>query len=258
MESGDGLSLRFASAGAQRRRHHFRRNASARAPHSPLARGTRTTTFILRRFMFQARNGKPPMRLLQRLKTSSNAQFAAEATRTSDKVRRRSASMASQRVHPRRSPSMRRRRRRSMFSIRTPPSARPTRNLIPADRINAPTKFVKGRLIAVDCSRPPSAVLTVSSEAGMLKLHANDYRSLASHRDRRFLLRLARPPSHRELQAEQRKRRRPRLPRNALTICESAVQDETVILCRLQVFVRPNNSPEVWQAAFPKLLFLEI
>lgn len=40
------------------------------------------------------------------------------------------------------------------------------------------TKFVKGRLVAVDCSNAPSAVLTVNSEAGTLKLHAADYKSL--------------------------------------------------------------------------------
>jgi tetratricopeptide (TPR) repeat protein len=40
------------------------------------------------------------------------------------------------------------------------------------------TKFVRGRLVAVDCSHSPGAVLTVSSEAGTLKLHAADYKSL--------------------------------------------------------------------------------
>jgi tetratricopeptide (TPR) repeat protein len=40
------------------------------------------------------------------------------------------------------------------------------------------TKFVKGRLIAVDCSKAPAAILTVSSEAGLLKLRSADYRSL--------------------------------------------------------------------------------
>jgi tetratricopeptide (TPR) repeat protein len=40
------------------------------------------------------------------------------------------------------------------------------------------TKFVKGRLVAVDCSNAPAAILTVNSEAGVLKLHATDYRSL--------------------------------------------------------------------------------
>ncbi|MGH9496427.1 MAG: hypothetical protein ACRD3B_15610, partial [Candidatus Sulfotelmatobacter sp.] len=40
------------------------------------------------------------------------------------------------------------------------------------------TKFVKGRLVAVDCSKAPSAVLTVSSDSGTLKLRAADYKAL--------------------------------------------------------------------------------
>jgi len=40
------------------------------------------------------------------------------------------------------------------------------------------TKFVKGRLITVDCSEPPVAVLTVSAEGILLKLRAADYKSL--------------------------------------------------------------------------------
>jgi hypothetical protein len=41
-----------------------------------------------------------------------------------------------------------------------------------------PTKFFKGRLVAVDCSHPPAAVLTVSSETATLKLRATNYKSL--------------------------------------------------------------------------------
>jgi hypothetical protein len=41
-----------------------------------------------------------------------------------------------------------------------------------------PTKFVKGRLIAVDCSPAPAAVLTVVTEGIALKLRAADYKSL--------------------------------------------------------------------------------
>ncbi len=40
------------------------------------------------------------------------------------------------------------------------------------------TKFVKGRLLAVDCSKAPAAVLTIRSDAGTLKLHTTDYKSL--------------------------------------------------------------------------------
>lgn len=40
------------------------------------------------------------------------------------------------------------------------------------------TKYIRGRLVAVDCSKSPEAVLTVSSEGGTLKLRTADYRSL--------------------------------------------------------------------------------
>lgn len=46
----------------------------------------------------------------------------------------------------------------------------------PADQRSM--KFVRGRLVDVDCSKAPAAVLTVSSEVGTLKLHAADYKSI--------------------------------------------------------------------------------
>jgi tetratricopeptide (TPR) repeat protein len=46
----------------------------------------------------------------------------------------------------------------------------------PGDRRT--TKFVRGRLVAVDCSSPPMAILTVRSDAGTLKLRTADYKSL--------------------------------------------------------------------------------
>jgi len=41
-----------------------------------------------------------------------------------------------------------------------------------------PTKFIKGRLVAVDCSEAPSAILTVTAEGVVLKLRTADYKSL--------------------------------------------------------------------------------
>jgi hypothetical protein len=41
-----------------------------------------------------------------------------------------------------------------------------------------PMKFVQGRLVDVDCSQSPAAVLTVSSGAAVLKLRTADYKSL--------------------------------------------------------------------------------
>jgi len=46
----------------------------------------------------------------------------------------------------------------------------------PPDRRTS--KFVKGRLVTVDCSKAPAAVLTVHSDAGTLKLRTADYKSL--------------------------------------------------------------------------------
>jgi tetratricopeptide (TPR) repeat protein len=40
------------------------------------------------------------------------------------------------------------------------------------------TKFFKGRLIAVDCSQPPLAILTVTADGVALKLRARDFKSL--------------------------------------------------------------------------------
>jgi tetratricopeptide (TPR) repeat protein len=41
-----------------------------------------------------------------------------------------------------------------------------------------PTKFMKGRLVGVDCSQAPAAVLTVASGARSFKLRTPDYKSL--------------------------------------------------------------------------------
>ncbi|SPF31658.1 exported hypothetical protein [Candidatus Sulfotelmatobacter kueseliae] len=41
-----------------------------------------------------------------------------------------------------------------------------------------PTKFLKGRLVAVDCSTAPAAILTVTAEGIALKLRVADYKSL--------------------------------------------------------------------------------
>jgi hypothetical protein len=41
-----------------------------------------------------------------------------------------------------------------------------------------PTKFLKGRLLAVDCSQAPAAILTVTTEGVVLKLRTADYKSL--------------------------------------------------------------------------------
>ena len=41
-----------------------------------------------------------------------------------------------------------------------------------------PIQFLKGKIVAIDCSQPPTAVLTVSAGAKVLKLRTADYKSL--------------------------------------------------------------------------------
>jgi hypothetical protein len=41
-----------------------------------------------------------------------------------------------------------------------------------------PAKFARGRLVGVDCSQSPAAVLTVASGGVVLKLRTSDYKSL--------------------------------------------------------------------------------
>jgi tetratricopeptide (TPR) repeat protein len=41
-----------------------------------------------------------------------------------------------------------------------------------------PIQFLKGKIVVVDCSQPPSAILTVSAGAKVLKLRTADYKSL--------------------------------------------------------------------------------
>jgi len=47
---------------------------------------------------------------------------------------------------------------------------------LPADQRS--TKFVKGRLVSIDCSKSPAAMVLVRSDAGTLKLRVADYKSL--------------------------------------------------------------------------------
>lgn len=116
--------------------------------------------------------------LLDRLKTSSNPQIAAQANDLISQAGTErkygiplDAKGASQ---PKYAPQ------KSPFDVleedqakrETAESAGDT----PGDKRSM--KFAKGRLVAVDCSKPPAAVLTVSSESGTLKLRASDYKSI--------------------------------------------------------------------------------
>ena len=116
--------------------------------------------------------------LLTRLKSSSNPQIAAQSKEKLEQVATERkygipvASSASPRLAPQKSP----------FDVLEQDAAQraaavQTAQTTAAGDKRAP-KFLKAHLVAIDCSHPPAAIVTVSSEAGLLKLRAPDYKSL--------------------------------------------------------------------------------
>ena len=118
--------------------------------------------------------------LLERLKTSGNPQIAALARELIEQAgteRKYGIPVnAGSRAQPKLAPQ------KSPFDVLEEDAAKraATENSTPSGEPGdkRPTKFFKGRLIAVDCSQTPAAVLTVTSEHATLKLRATDYKSL--------------------------------------------------------------------------------
>jgi len=117
--------------------------------------------------------------LFDRLKTSGNPQVAAAARGELDRLTTEqkygisaASATASQKLAPQKSP----------FDVLEEDAAKraaaqqSAQNSGPADR--RPSKFVHGRLVSVDCSQSPGAVLTVTSGTTVLKLRTADYKSL--------------------------------------------------------------------------------
>lgn len=113
--------------------------------------------------------------LLDRLKTSSNPEVAAEAKdQLSRLASEQKYGLSAELTGPKLSPQP------SPFDVLEQDAAKRA-----AEEKNKPTaadkrsaKFVEGRLVAVDCSQPPVAVLTLSSGEAILKLRTADYKSL--------------------------------------------------------------------------------
>lgn len=114
--------------------------------------------------------------LLERLKTSSDPQLAALAQERLDQIGTErkygiaGAAAMQSKLAPQKSP----------FDVLEEDAAKRTaqEKAASSGADTRPTKFFKGRLVAVDCSQPPAAVLTVVSQGVVLKLRAGDYKSL--------------------------------------------------------------------------------
>jgi hypothetical protein len=117
--------------------------------------------------------------LFDRLKTSRNPQIAAAARGELDRLTTEqkygisaASASASQKLAPQKSP----------FDVLEEDAAKraaaqqTAQSSGPADP--RPSKFVHGKLVSVDCSQSPSAVLTVTSGTTVMKLRTADYKSL--------------------------------------------------------------------------------
>jgi hypothetical protein len=117
--------------------------------------------------------------VLERLKSSGNPQIAAAAKERLEQIPREqkygmsaATIAAAQKLAPQPSP----------FDVLEQDAAKRAAAIKAAPPSTAadlrPSKFVQGKLVAVDCSQPPAAVLTVSSGAAVLKLRTADYKAL--------------------------------------------------------------------------------
>ena len=116
--------------------------------------------------------------LLERLKTSSNPQVAAKATERLDQL----ATEQKYGVSPATAASAKKLPAQpSPFDVLEQDAAKRAAQAQAAKSGTAdrrPSKFFQGRLVDVDCSQSPAALLTVSSGAVVLKLRTADYKSL--------------------------------------------------------------------------------
>jgi hypothetical protein len=133
--------------------------------------------YHLAEIYIEAKNWQAARAQLDRLKTSSNPQVAAEAreqlTRLANEQKYGlSAASTAPKFSPQSSP----------FDVLDQDAAKraaaqqASQTSAPADK--RPAKFLQGRLVGVDCSQSPAAVLTVISGGTVLKLRTVDYKSL--------------------------------------------------------------------------------
>jgi tetratricopeptide (TPR) repeat protein len=117
--------------------------------------------------------------LLQRLETSDDTQIASEARArlselsTNQKYGVSEASATTQKLSPQPSPFdvLDQDAAKRAADAKTGPSSSTIADMRPA-------KYLQGRLISIDCSQSPAAVLTVSAGSAVLKLRTADYKSL--------------------------------------------------------------------------------
>jgi len=133
--------------------------------------------YHLAQIYISAKKWEAAKSLLERLKASPNPQIAELARARLDEIgnERKYGLTDAQASRPQFAPQ------KSPFDVLEEDAAKRTASEKEGHARGAdqrPTKFLKGRLVTVDCSEAPTAVLTVSGEGVVLKLRALDYKSL--------------------------------------------------------------------------------
>jgi len=153
--------------------------AATQAEHAAMQLSPRNQEYVyhMAEIYIEGKQWEAARALLEHLKTSSNAQVAAEA-------REQLARLANQQKYglstastaPRLSPQS------SPFDVLDQDAAKRASEAATAKNAAAgdqrAAKFLQGRLLGVDCSQSPAAVLTVASGKTVLKLRTPDYKSL--------------------------------------------------------------------------------
>jgi tetratricopeptide (TPR) repeat protein len=113
--------------------------------------------------------------LLEQLQTSSNAQIAAEShDRLGELLAKQRYGVSGATIASDRKLSA----QSSPFDVLDQDAAKRAAVQAQTTEDRRPEKFLAGRLVSVDCSQSPAAVLTVDSGATTLKLRTADYKSL--------------------------------------------------------------------------------
>jgi tetratricopeptide (TPR) repeat protein len=134
-------------------------------------------SFHLAQIYVAAKNWEAADRQLDRLKASGNPQIAAQARELLDEAaaQRKYGISLDANAQPKYAPQ------KTPFDVLEEDAAKretAQNSDLPGPEDKRPTKFARGRLVKVDCSQSPTALLTVNAESGVLKLRAADFRAL--------------------------------------------------------------------------------
>jgi|CZKJ01.1.fsa_nt_gi hypothetical protein len=133
--------------------------------------------YHLAEIYIEAKKWEAARALLEHLKTSSNPQVAAEAREQLTRLaNEQKYGLSAPSTAPKLSPQSTPFDVLDQDAAKRAAAAQTSQNAGAGDKRAA--KFFQGRLLGVDCSQSPAAVLTVVSGATVLKLRTGDYKSL--------------------------------------------------------------------------------